>query len=420
MSFSTRAPLCLALFAAIAFAAPALADDTGPGEQIQLFDPSGRAMEPLHKALRRADAGVGQARLLVYGASHVASDTFTGRLRQLLQDRFGDSGHGFVLPAKPWRSYRHSDVNIDGTLTWWGDWVSKTGERGDGYYGLAGVSIASSSPDDYASLQTTEDNGHGRKVSRFDIYYLEQPGGGSLDVRIDGRLVRRVSTAGLLPTAGYATFDVSDGAHQLELFPVGDGEVRLFGVAMDRAAPGVILDAVGVNGHRAQYWLQWNAALQVEHIRRRSPDLIVLAYGTNESGDDDDPIDDYTVRLREVVGRARQAAPEAACLLIGPSDRPVREGRKFLPRPRTAQLIDAQKRVSAEYGCAFFDVVEFMGGPMSMVDWVAHDPPYASQDHVHFTSRGYDHMGEVLYEALLEGFSATADLGAPRVPAGLD
>ena len=104
---------------------------------------------------------------LFYGASHVASDTYTGRLRRLFQARFGDAGHGFVLPAKPWRYYRHRDVVIDGgTLTWWGDWVRKPRALRR-LARPAGVSISSSSPNDYASVATTKDNPQGQRVSRF-------------------------------------------------------------------------------------------------------------------------------------------------------------------------------------------------------------------------------------------------------------
>ena len=111
-----------------------MSEEASLGIAIDLFDPSGQAMSQFHTALRAAEAGTGQAKAMFYGASHVASDTYTGRLRRLLQERFGDAGHGLVLPAKPWRYYRHRDVLIDGTLTWWADWVGKTGGRMDSYF----------------------------------------------------------------------------------------------------------------------------------------------------------------------------------------------------------------------------------------------------------------------------------------------
>ena len=46
-------------------------------------------MTQFHEALRAAEDGTGQAKAMFYGASHVASDTYTGRLRRLLQRRIG-------------------------------------------------------------------------------------------------------------------------------------------------------------------------------------------------------------------------------------------------------------------------------------------------------------------------------------------
>ena len=44
------------------------------GLDIAIEDRDGTSMRALHEALLRAEAGEGQARLVFYGASHVASD----------------------------------------------------------------------------------------------------------------------------------------------------------------------------------------------------------------------------------------------------------------------------------------------------------------------------------------------------------
>ena len=118
-------------------------------------------------------------------------------------------------------------------------------------------------------------------------------------------------------------------------------------------------------------------------------------------------------RIREVVGRIRETVPGASCLLIGPSDRPVRrEDGGFEDRPRTHQLVRAQHRVAVEMGCGFFDLVAFSGGPLSLVEWAAADPSYAAGDHVHYTRRGYERLGYSLLAGLLEGYDRPAELAA--------
>ncbi|MEM9072235.1 MAG: GDSL-type esterase/lipase family protein [Myxococcota bacterium] len=372
------------------------------GLDISIEDRDGQSMAALHEALRRAERGEGQARLVFYGASHVASDLFTGYLRRELQRRYGDAGHGVVLPAHPWRTYRHRGVEVESNRRMWDSTKVRASSSEVDYFGVHGVYVESNRRGAYGRVRTAS-SGTGSSASLFDVYYLQRPGGGSFDVLMDGRPAQQVTTQSDAAGPGYATFRVPDGAHQLELRLRGDGPVRFFGVAVERETPGVIVDTLGINGARARYHLLWEDALYREHLRRRNPDLVVLAYGTNESGDDA-PIERYEAELRGVLQRVREVAPQSSCLLIGPSDRPVRrEDGSWEDRPRTAAIVNAQYRAAVEHGCGFFDLISFSGGPMSMVEWAAADPPYGAPDHVHYTRRGYTRLGEVLLGALLEG-----------------
>ena len=373
------------------------------GLDIAIEDRDGNSMKRLHEALARAEAGQGQARLVFYGASHVAGDLFTGYIRRELQNRYGDAGHGFVVPVHPWRTYRHRDINIESDGKRWETHRIRVGDSEVELVGLAGVAMTSKVPGSFGAVSTTEENQHGRTADFFELYYLKHPRGGDMDVLIDGRRARRISTRASKVSTGYATFRVPDASHRFEIRTLSRRPVWLFGVAVERDQSGVIVDTLGINGARARYQLLWNEQIYREHLQRRNPDLVVLAYGTNESGDES-PLEDYERDLRTVVKRMSDAVPEASCLLIGPSDRPMQvEERVFEDRSRTARLIEIQHRVALEHGCGFFDLVAFQGGSLSMVQWAANDPAYASQDHIHYTRLGYQRLGEVLLSALLEG-----------------
>ncbi|MDD9938275.1 MAG: SGNH/GDSL hydrolase family protein [Myxococcales bacterium] len=386
---------------------PAVTDGT-LGGAIPIEDPSGRALAAFHAALGRAERREGRARIAFYGASHVASDLFTGRIRQRLQARFGDAGPGFVLPAKPWRWYRHHGVKIEKSRGF-DDLRVRARAPKDDIYGLAGVALQTDDKYGRGILRTRKNGGLEGMASRFELYYLKQPNGGTMSVFIDGERTRNLGARAKGTETAYAAFEVEPGHHTLEVRTHGNGPVRLFGVSVERDAPGVILDTLGIPGARARYHLHWDEGVYREHLLRRNPDLIVLAYGTNEAGDDDVPIERYEGRLRQVMKRLREILPAASCLLVGPSDRPIKDDDgSYSTRPRTAQLVESQRRVSAEMGCGFFDLVAFMGGDMSMVRWVATEPPMGAKDHVHFTKHGYVRLGDVLHDALLEGYTATA------------
>ena len=65
------------------------------------------------------------------------------------------------------------------------------------------------------------------------------------------------------------------------------------------------------------------------------------------------------------------------------------------------RLIAIQKRVAHEHGCLYFNIHSFMGGSGGIVDWVCNeDPPLASLDMIHFTTEGYQKVGNGLVESL--------------------
>ena len=379
------------------------------GLDLPVEDASGTALVAFHSALRRAAAGDGQARVVVYGASHVAADVWTGTVRRALQARFGDAGHGFVLPVEPWRHYRHLDIGIDSSARRWETLRARIGDDAPGLYGLAGVAVRTERAGAWGRLDTNT-----RTASRFELWYLRQPGGGTVDIIVDGERVRRVRTGVGEPGPGYDVVTTDDAHHTFEIRARGDGPVTVFGSSVEREAPGVVVDALGINGFRAAGQLLWDEALHAEHLRRRSPDLVVLAYGTNESGDDDQPIEVYEASLRRVLARVQGAVPTASCLLVGPSDRPLASSDGTVAdRPRTAAIIAAQRRVAADVGCGFFDMVAFGGGPLHMVSWAAAEPAWAHDDLVHYTSRGYTRLGEVMTHALLGTYEGPMIVSAP-------
>ncbi len=404
---------------------PVPADSLGVVTPID--DPGGRALSHFYESLRETEAGDRKTRIVVYGASHVAGDMITRVVRHRLQGRFGDAGSGFVVPARPWRDYNNRDANIEYSKSGWESyWVSSKHGRDDGLYGLAGCSFASSDKGASCRIATAEKSEFGRSASQVEVYFWKHPRGGDLHVTIDGKR-RRVKTRAKKAGPGYATYELTDGAHEVELRPRGNGEVLVFGVALDRDTPGVVMDSMGINGARASAQLKWDPRLFAEHLARREPDLVVLAYGTNATGDSRDPIEAYERRLDVVVNRVKSLVPTASCVLVGPSDRPIKlegkdaEGRKelrFLPRPRQAELIAAQRRIAHRYGCGYWDMVAMMGGTLSMLSWVHAEPAFGARDYVHLTRQGYERAADILWDALMAGYEpAVADReAAPATP----
>ncbi len=380
---------------------------------VPIHDPSGEAMAPWHDALRAAASGQGQARIAWFGASHTSADIWSGHVRRVLQERYGEAGHGYLLPFRWHGGYRHQDINMRSTKGWTVHRHRMLDPVPEGDYGLGGVAVSSDDVNQWMEVRTCTDNVCGRKVDRIEVWVRKQPGGGTLLARIDGKM-HQIPTASKKRSVHFERFTVPDGGHELRLSPKGDGEVFVYGVVFARSAAGVQVDQLGIPGMRGKILLNWRERPWRTQLQQRNPHLVILAYGTNAVGDAGAPISRFRASWRRVLERVRAAAPKAACLIVGTTDRPTKpdeEGRRF-HRPRLDLVNEAQRAVAAEYGCGFWDAYAAMGGQGSMLRWVG--AGLASRDHVHLTRAGYELKAERLLAALLEGYGAAASLVRPR------
>ncbi len=182
--------------------------------------------------------------------------------------------------------------------------------------------------------------------------------------------------------------------------------MKLFGVVLESGAHGVQYDSLGVNGafvgllHRYQDEATW-----AEQLRRRNPDLVILAYGANESEYENWPMDQYEKDTKEVVRRIRAALPKASILFVGPMDRGKRgAGAAIVTRPTIPKLIAAQRHIAAETGCAFFDTFTAMGGEGTVARWYEAKPKLMASDFTHPTWQGSEIVGTLIHDALLRAY----------------
>lgn len=374
-----------------------------PGE---IEDPSGHALDGFFAALAKAEASGGQARVCHYGDSPITNDGITSTVRRLLQQRFGDAGHGFVLIDKPWGWYGHVGVTCEASRGWQSDpmFISK----GEHYYGLGGVSFTANVADVTASFGTASDGDVGRSVAAFDVYYLTRPGGGDFDVEVDGQLNSRVATAGDAIVSGFHRVSVSEGAHRLTIRTAGNGPVQLFGVALESSRGGVEYDSLGVNGAFIGLLAHYlDADHWAEQLRHRRPDLVIIGYGANESQFERLPMDQYEQDTREVIRRIRAAVPAASILLVGPMDRGMRgAGGRLVTRPMILKLVAYQRRLAAETSCAFFDTFSAMGGEGTVARWFDARPRLMGGDFTHPTWQGSEIVGTLINDAIIKAYEA--------------
>lgn len=366
---------------------------------LQPFEGYPEDIAKVGEVLRRADQNE-RIRISVFGASHTGGDYWTGHIRRVLQARYGDIGHGFTMPVPLYSGARGSDINLCSYGAWIKDYVGRKDGHNDDLLAL-GMSVSSDDPNHFSWLETTHTNPIGREASIFEIFSLGQFGGGSLLAQVDRNPPILIPTHSELTELIHTRIEVEEGSHRLTLSPTGDGEIRLFGISVEKPGPGILVDSIGIRGREARTWLSWNESLFQSALHILSPDLVILAYGTNEANDTDYTMENYRKDLRKVLQKLRKAQPYTACILVGPSDRGVEQKKnRYRIWERTVLVAQVQREIAPEFDCVFWDWQQATGGEGSMIAWRFTNPPLASSDLIHFTPDGYVHSAELFLEAL--------------------
>lgn len=377
-------------------------------------DPSGKALDKFFAKLMRveSDEPGATARIVYYGDSIVASDFVTGKLRRLYQSRFGDAGHGYALVANAFPGWFHIDVSRKASAQW------KTSRcigpyAEDALYGLGCVSFTARKADEWFSMGTADREEWGRSASRFELEYLAQPGGGSVDILVDGQKQGSLSTDGPDKDVKWHTVTVPDGPHKFEVRTTGEEPVRLFGARMERDVPGVTLSSLGITGARARFLDKQDDGHWAKVLAAAKPDLVVLAFGSNEITDgmlfldpngqkSKTPMEDYEAGLRKVMQQIEAACPEASFMLVAPPDMASKDESQGHSRPQVGIIVGRQAKAAKEEGWALFDQFRAMGGSGSMWTWI--QSGLGNSDMFHPTGSGGNVLGKMQYQAVMEAY----------------
>ena len=362
-----------------------------------LFDGNG-ALDHFYAALR--DLKTGQSRRIVrivhYGDSPTTADLITGDARDILQERFGNAGPGFILIAKPWAWYGHHGVDVSGD-----GWKIDTAVNSmrEANYGLGGAIFTGPVGATTTIRLTAHDS------TSIEVQYLEAPGGGSIDVTADGAPMGTVNTAGDTKKDASASIQLPPGTRQVKL-RVSGNQVQVFGVVLARDARGLTYDSIGLNGASTTVMSRaFNPQAFSVALEHRNPDLVVINYGTNESGFPSYVEKQYGGELIRAIGRVRAALPDASILIMSPMDRGERTSGDAITTMRAIpEIVAIQQRVAEQTGCGFFNTYQAMGGPGTMAHWYDRHPPLVGADLIHPSPQGAHIVAQLLTSQLLIGY----------------
>ena len=174
------------------------------------------------------------------------------------------------------------------------------------------------------------------------------------------------------------------------------GLVRLLGVALEEAS-GAVYSPLACNGAQLSWMLSVPEALFKAQVEAEKPDLVMLAFGTNEANAPDLNLETYRKGLETVLTRFRNAAPRATLVLAGPPDAFLKGGGPG----NLERVISIQRATAAACKAIFLDQSQAMGGPGSIETWFSQG--LARPDRVHMSAAGYQRLARFCLEGILAG-----------------
>jgi lysophospholipase L1-like esterase len=362
------------------------------------------ALAPFYARLRAAPGGR-PIHILQIGDSHTSADAISNGIRTALQARFGNGGRGVVAPGRPYQNYVTWNVTASQSGGWTANsWTNSTASSPA--LGLSGFTQTAHAAGETIGLAADAPE---HEFDRLVLCALARPGGGTIAVRIGGE-ERRWSLAAPRLVAACHEVDSDAPAASASVTTEDAGLVSITSLATFRRSGGAVISNLGVIGAQLAHFARGQERVLRAELRAYRPDLIILAFGTNEGFDRRVSPSDYEAGLRAQIARLRRLAGAGVpILLVGAPDAATRDpataggdcGEGYHTPALLGEIRGRQRAVARDLGLAFWDWEAAMGGRCSSRAW--HRAGLMRDDHIHFTRDGGDRIGRMLFDDLMRG-----------------
>lgn len=363
-------------------------------EDFSAGKPSG--MSSFYKALVRVDSMARPVRIAYFGDSFVEGDILTDELREMLQQRFGGCGVGYLSVAPEAPGFRKS------VKQFFGGWDAHQAIDSVGF-----VSRRQSIAQTYAHPMGTAftDVTAADKfphAARFETstFYLTSAQPLTLSATLNDTLKQKVATQG---TGKVEAVHVAGNLKRVRWTLTGNQDVNAQGVAVE-GCRGITLDNFALRATSGTHLQTLSADYLKELAQVRPYDLIILHYGLNVASKDQLNYDYYVTNMLKVVSRLKDCFPTTSILIVGVGDRETRIQGELHTMKGVLALMQYQQQLAALGEVAFWNLYEAMGGDGSIVKLAEKQPAEARKDYTHITHEGGRTLATYLYDALLAGF----------------
>lgn len=325
--------------------------------------------------------------ILHIGDSHIQADFLSGQIRQNFQKDFGNAGRGLIAPLKLANTNEPRDYKITSPETWS---ASRCIQANPTYRpGVAGMTIACNKTACELEISLLRPNNYFRKITVFhapnEDYFIQ------------------CRNKGVNKNYGSTTFNLpsSVSSIQLGIESTNESTIELHGFNLETGKKGVLYHAVGING--AQFLDYTNKKLFLSQSAQLQPALIIISLGTNEAYRKDFSSSIIYEQIDQLVKSLKKHNPNACFLLTTPAAGFRKEKNKLTPNENIEVAGREIKRYAEKNQLAYWDIFQLSGGEYASENWLENG--LMAKDGIHFNQEGYILQGNLLYQALINGYN---------------
>lgn len=354
-------------------------------------------------------------RIMHYGDSQLEGDRITAFIRNRLQTKFGGMGPGLRPVVQPY-DYVFSAVQ-ENSPNWtryslFGK-IDSTLEHSK--YGVmeAFARFAPLTSDtipfvdsmlyeaDFSIKKSTVAFARVREYRHLRLFYGNAKRPVEMQLFVRDSLFAVDTLLANIDYAVYSTF-LPDSTDELKFQFKGWDSPDFYGIELADTA-GIVMDNIAMRGSSGTMFTKNDFGHSTKMYSDLDPTLIILQFGGNVIPyiKDQEAIDRYGRWFTGQINRLKLSCPNAAFIVIGPSDMSTKIKDKYVTYEHLPAVVEVLRNAALSTGCGFWDMYTAMGGYNSMPSWVNAVPELARPDYVHFSTKGARLISNMFYNALM-------------------
>ncbi|MBL4593359.1 MAG: hypothetical protein JKX68_06030, partial [Flavobacteriales bacterium] len=343
---------------------------------LQLNDKGKSAMHRFFAALDNAKNK--KVRIMHYGDSQIEADRITSFLRNELQKKFGGYGVG-LFPII--QVARKMSVNTEFSENWkrypgFGRKDSTVKHMKYGalmafcrYAPMPKSDIISDTVKYEAWLKIRKPRASYSRTKTFSqlkIFLSNSHTPINYNILADGETIKSGIIAANTPFQTIQA-NFSSTPDEITITFNGSDSPDIYGISLEGGS-GVVMDNIPLRGSSGTIFTKQDATLLGNMYASLSPNLIIMEFGGNTIPyiKTDKAATDYGRWFKSQINFMKRRNPNAAIIVIGPSDMSVKEKTEYVTYPYLEAVRDAMKEATISSGSVYWDMYEVMGGKNSM------------------------------------------------------